>query len=54
MSEKEPGLNPGSNKCQFYDQELDLSPLSLLLVYKDNKETKFPQCIKIRKDQLHF
>ena len=40
MSEKEPGLNPGSNKCQFYDQELDLSPLSLLLVYKDNKETQ--------------
>ena len=35
MSEKELGLNPGSNKCQSYDQELDLSPLSLLLVYKD-------------------
>ena len=38
MSEKELGLNPGYNKCQSYDQELNLSPLSLLLVYKDNKE----------------
>ena len=40
MSEKELGLNPGYNKCQSYDQELNLSPLSLLLVYKDNKETQ--------------
>ena len=38
MSEKELGLNPGYNKCQSYDQELNLSPLSLLLVYKDTKE----------------
>ena len=37
MSQKELGLNPGYNKCQSYDQELNLSPLSLLLVYKDNK-----------------